>query len=400
MSDAILMPGLPAAAEPDWAEYQPSSAPNLQITPFNSQSAQPQYVIQGPDDDFIRTNETGVRLLGLLDGASAPAALQREFARRYGQQVGLEKVKSFLDLCASHGLLEAGSWPGVRAAAPAAGERGQHRLRFHRQLIGGQRLVEGLVSRRRWWFNPLTIGLALAVMAFGLVWLAISPGPISFTAPVDQLRRGGSYGLLAAIILLLSLEISLHEIAHAVACRLVGAKSGGFGIGLLWLVLPVFYTDTRDVYTVDSKYKRAAVSLAGPLMDLLLLGVISLIIWRVPDTTPLGRFALAYHPIPLSLLLLNLNPFLVRMDGYWIVIDLLEQPNLRRLTLQLAVSKLLGRFKPGLVPPGAAQWTGDKRLRTLCLIYGALTLIWTVGFIGTFVLSLTRGMLTLLGSLF
>lgn len=400
MSDAILLPGRAAAAEADWAGYQPRSLPGLQITPFNSQGAQPQYVIQGPDEGFIRTNETGVRLLGLLDGAGTPAALQLEYARRYGQRVSLEKIKSFLDLCASRGLLESGSWPGVQSVAPGAGARGPRRLRFHRQLVSGERLIEAVVGRRRWWFNRLTIGLALAVMLFGLIWLALSPSLFSFASPVEQLRHTRSLGLLAALVLLFCLEISLHEVAHAVACRLVGAKAGGFGVGLLWWVLPVFYTDTRHVYTVDSKYKRAAVSLAGPLMDLLLLGVISLVMWLAPEASPLGRFAVAYFPIPLSLVLFNMNPFLIRMDGYWIAVDLLEQPNLRQMTFRLALSRLAALVgRRGVRAPDAAQWVADRRLRTICLIYGACALLWTVVFLSTFVLSLARGILALFGAL-
>jgi hypothetical protein len=142
------------------------------------------------------------------------------------------------------------------------------------------------------------------------------------------------------------------------------------------------------------------VSLAGPLMDLLLLGVVSLVIWLAPEGTPLARFALAYFPVPLSLLLFNLNPFLIRMDGYWVAVDLLEQPNLRRMTVQLVLSKLLALAgKPAVAAPLAAQWVNNRRLRTICMVYGACALLWTVVFLGTFVISLARGILALFGAL-
>jgi putative peptide zinc metalloprotease protein len=115
--------------------------------------------------------------------------------------------------------------------------------------------------------------------------------------------------------------VIFHEFGHASACREFKVEHGGIGFGL-YMFRPVFYADVSDAWRLN-KEKRIIINLAGIFMQLLL-------------ATFLGCVFLFYNN-PLYLLLsyavltssfINLNP-LFRYDGYWVVSDLTNIPNLR-----------------------------------------------------------------------
>jgi putative peptide zinc metalloprotease protein len=124
------------------------------------------------------------------------------------------------------------------------------------------------------------------------------------------------------------------------------------------------------------------------------LGAFAVLSWLAPDGTKLARFALAYTAFPLSSLLINLNPFIIRMDGYWILTDLLEKPNLRRITRQYVREQFRKIF--GRAPDKAhlgERLPDDWRWRTVYLAYGLISFCWTFVFLFFFARSIIRGLI-------
>ena len=119
----------------------------------------------------------------------------------------------------------------------------------------------------------------------------------------------------------------LHESAHAVVCRRMGARCGRFGI-LILCGFPCPYCDVTDVWRQPSRLRRAAVMASGIYVELI-LAAMAVFVWaNVAD--PTMRFA-AFNVVLLcgvSTLLFNANP-LMRYDGYYILGDLLDSVNLR-----------------------------------------------------------------------
>jgi putative peptide zinc metalloprotease protein len=130
---------------------------------------------------------------------------------------------------------------------------------------------------------------------------------------------------LLLFIVVYFITMLLHELAHAFTVKSYGreVRRGGF---LIYYGMPGFFVETTDIWLAPRR-ARIAVSWAGPLMTLAIGGACALAVWFWPDSTLVNLWMeLAF----LSYLfgVFNLNPLLA-LDGYFILMDWLEIPNLR-----------------------------------------------------------------------
>ena len=127
-------------------------------------------------------------------------------------------------------------------------------------------------------------------------------------------------------VLLFPLMKAFHEFAHAYAVKTWGGEVHEMGITLLVLV-PVPYVDASAAWAFREKYKRIFVSAAGMIVELF-IAALALIIWTSVEPGIIKDAALSAFLIgSVSTILFNANP-LLRFDGYYILQDLIEIPNL------------------------------------------------------------------------
>jgi putative peptide zinc metalloprotease protein len=176
-------------------------------------------------------------------------------------------------------------------------------------------------------FAPVGMVAWLALMAAAVLTVASRAGDLVGGA-FSVLAPGNLFLLYAAFVVVKA----LHELGHAVATKRIGRITGSGGevhtVGLTMLVLtPVPYVDASSAWAFRSKWHRALVGAAGMYVELGLAAVAA-IVWA--NTSPGTVHALAYNVIfvaSISTLLFNGNP-LLRFDGYYILSDVLELPNL------------------------------------------------------------------------
>lgn len=159
----------------------------------------------------------------------------------------------------------------------------------------------------RWVWAAVVFGLALHVLAW------IQHGKITVTVV-----HGHSHFAAAMGVLLFS--VMMHELGHAAACSNRGVRHGPIGI-MIYTVFPALYTDVNEAWRLCSR-DRLLVDSAGLLMSFLLASAGAAMFLIAPNYPSAVLLVLND-----SLLLVNLNPFL-KMDGYWIISDLLRVPNL------------------------------------------------------------------------
>ncbi len=132
--------------------------------------------------------------------------------------------------------------------------------------------------------------------------------------------------------LLYPLVKGLHELGHAYATRVWGGAVHEMGLMLL-VFMPVPYVDSSASHRFASKRQRMVVGAAGLMVELL-LAALALLLWTLMDAGTVRDIAFNIAVIGgVSTLLFNGNP-LLRFDGYYVLSDLIEIPNLAQRSNQ------------------------------------------------------------------
>ena len=163
--------------------------------------------------------------------------------------------------------------------------------------------------------------------------------------------------------------LTLHEMAHGLTARRFGAEVREMGVMLLYF-LPCAYTDVTDAYRIPGKGARIAVSLAGSAADLLAWSLATLAAAAMSpggwQPAVAGAFIVSGG---LKTVLFNLNP-LIRLDGYYVLVDLLEMPNLGSRADAVVADRLRGWL-------GRASRSPERgRDRRILEVYGWLSRAW------------------------
>lgn len=189
------------------------------------------------------------------------------------------------------------------------------------------------------WFTRFA-GLARLIFSWPVLifWLIIvTPAAVLALQNWDALTNNLSDRVLSASNLALLWFIypvvkGVHEWAHGMAVKAWGGTVREMGLMFL-IFTPVPYVDATASYRFPSKWARAAVAAAGIFAELL-LGAIAVYVWLMVE--PGLVTAIAFNVIivaGVSTLMVNGNP-LMRYDGYFILTDLVEIPNLGQRSTQ------------------------------------------------------------------
>jgi putative peptide zinc metalloprotease protein len=187
----------------------------------------------------------------------------------------------------------------------------------------------------------------------------------------------GNLGLLYVGLVLAKL---VHEFGHAAACKRYGGEVHKMGVMLL-LFAPLPYMDATASWGFRSRFHRMLVGASGVLAEFAVAAVAALV-WA--NSAPGVINSLAYNVIfvaSVSTLLFNLNP-LMRFDGYHMLVDGLDVPNLfQRSREQL---KYLGeRFALGVKNAEPAART--RKEAWLLPTYGVVSLVYWLMLMSTII---------------
>ncbi len=136
----------------------------------------------------------------------------------------------------------------------------------------------------------------------------------------------------------------VHELGHAFTAKRFGLRVPTMGLALLVMV-PVLYTDVNKSWKLTSRRRRVAIGIAGVTAELC-CAAIAMCAWGFLPNGPARSAAfLVATSTWITTVLINLSPFM-RYDGYYVLSDWLETPNLHARAFALARwwmrEKLLG----------------------------------------------------------
>jgi putative peptide zinc metalloprotease protein len=188
-------------------------------------------------------------------------------------------------------------------------------------LFDPDNLLKRLLPFVRLLMNP--IGIALWVAA--VVWAIIEVVGKSSALGV-QTQGILAIGNLPLLYLGLVVIKSLHELGHAFAVRRFGGEVHTLGVMFL-IFSPLPYVDATAAWAFREKWKRVLVGASGMIVEIFVAACAALV-WANTGTGVLH--SLAYNMIfvaSVSTIVFNINP-LLRYDGYYMLSDLLDIPNL------------------------------------------------------------------------
>ncbi|MCA9218271.1 MAG: efflux RND transporter periplasmic adaptor subunit, partial [Planctomycetales bacterium] len=162
----------------------------------------------------------------------------------------------------------------------------------------------------------------------------------------------------------------VHEMAHGVVCKKYGGSVKETGV-MFVLFAPLAYVDVTSSWRFHSKWQRIHTAAAGMYVELLVASLAA-IVWSYTEPGLLNETAFNLVAMAsLMTLLFNANP-LMKFDGYYILSDLLEIPNLYAKGHQY-LSFLGRRYLLG-VESESFRWTGRKGF--IIRIYGIASCAW------------------------
>lgn len=347
--------------------------------------AVPRYTLKDPATDrYFQLRQADYFVFSQLNGSATLESIQSRYTSTYApQQISQEHILNFVQRLVSQGLVildrfGSGELYKDRSQKLIEGTRRQRltsllAIRF--RGVDPDRWLTTCSPLVNWCFSPLMLLISL-VLLLGAGTLAVS----EWETIARELPQAGIFlqspHLLWFLATFGTIKV-LHELAHAFACKRFGGECHELGVMLLAFT-PCLYCNVSDSWLLRSRWHRIAVAGAGIYLELFLATVCFFIwYWTVPGlihTTALYVMVIG----TVSTILLNGNP-LLRYDGYYILADLVDVPNLRARSQGL-LTNCLSQICLGVRGPDPLR--GEAHSRWGLAIYGVLSgaYVWIVVF--------------------
>jgi len=232
-------------------------------------------------------------------------------------------------------------------------------------IINPDRIIERLLPWLGWMHSlpAMLLAVVMWIVAVNCMfgrWSEFTASSQSVLAPSNWL-----YLTVAWIVLKVA-----HETSHAIACRRAGGSVRETGL-IFILLAPVAYVDVTSSLRFRSKWQRIQTAAAGMFIELT-IAALAMFVWCQSSSPELKHVLFnVIFMASLTTLLFNANP-LMRFDGYYILSDVLEIPNLAS-TSQQACQTAFRRWCLGLPTPPLRE-TGPRA--RLILLYGLAAWVW------------------------
>lgn len=206
-------------------------------------------------------------------------------------------------------------------------------LFFRVPLVRPERLLRWLVRRLAFLFSPLFWQVTGAAALVGLLLVARQWD--GFKAAWNDYSN--LPGLLLFAFVIAGVKVA-HELGHGLAATYFGCRVPTMGIAFLVLT-PVAYTDTNESWNLRERRPRLLIGAAGMLAELGLAAWAALAWGVLPDGFWRSTAFLVATTTWVKSLLINASP-VMRFDGYYLLSDFLDIPNLHSRVFALARWKL------------------------------------------------------------
>jgi putative peptide zinc metalloprotease protein len=276
------------------------------------------FVLKDPASGRIfRLPETAYFIARQLDGETAPDEIRSRVEQKFGAAVSAEELDAYLAQLRRLGLVEGAAHP-----PPSTGRVRGDLLYLRFKAFDPDGFLARLLPLFHWCFTRGFVAASMALTVF-----AIAVAAANWPEIRHEFARFANVQALVYAWLVLTLTVCAHEIAHGLACKRFGGHVREMGFMLIYLQ-PALYCNVSDAWMFPEKAKRLWVTAAGAWFDML-LWALAVMVWRITESDAALHFAALVVLATTGVrMLFNVNP-LIKLDGYYLLADALEIPNLR-----------------------------------------------------------------------
>lgn len=337
------------------------------------------HVVQDPaSNQFFRLDPISYEFVAMLDGERTVEEIWRDLMARHADASPTQpEVVQLLAQLYGSNLLAAEDSPEAEQLL----RRGRERLKnkavqkalgvmyFKIRLFNPDAILEWVEPILRPRLNRWGL-LAWAALVLAGLW-QIVPHLSRLWRGVPEAMQAANWGWLLLGYVVLK---AFHELGHGVLCKRFGGQVPEFG-ALLLVLMPSPYVDASACWAFPDKWRRIAVGAGGMIFELAIAAVAAFVWVRADEGTLVSQLAFnAILTAGISTVIFNANP-LMRFDGYYILSDLLEVPNLMQRSnkmLQHLFQKHVYRIKDARPP------THQAGERAILLAFGVLAMAYRV----------------------
>jgi putative peptide zinc metalloprotease protein len=344
------------------------------------------YVVKDPVSlRYYRFKEHERFLLDYMNGEKTLEDAQKAFEQRFRpERLTLEDLEAFTSQ-----LLQAGL---AQNETPNAGKQLFDRFKKRRKnqilqylmnimyikipVFDPDRLLAKMMKPFAFMFTTWFLVVSIAYMLAAALLVATHWN--SFQSKLPAYHEFFNFKTIAYMWIALGAVKIIHEFGHGLSCKAFGGEV--HEMGFLFLVFsPCLYCNVSDAWTLPNKWHRILISAAGIYVELIIAATSTFIWWNTPAGSFINNLCMSLMVVcSVSTFIFNANP-LMRFDGYYVMADWLEIPNLREKSNKflgdLAKEYLLGME----VPP--AQYMERSR-QILFISYAVISWVyrWAITF--------------------
>jgi putative peptide zinc metalloprotease protein len=329
----ILMDNRPAKLRDD-----------LIIQEVVNQDGSKHYVIKDPvTNAFFKIGEPEYFIISCFDGINTVSQIAASFKEKFNIDLEKSEISAFAGQMEQQCFLDNELTRRELLKKQKEADENKPKSLLERVIyikvkaINPSKLFDRLIGHIGFFFSKKYILGASLLILFSFLIMLYNMGRITDDI-LNMINIEGAILLYIAVLFV----VILHEFAHGLTCRHFGGNVQEIGF-LLMYFQPAFYCNVSDAWLFPEKRKRLWVSFSGGFFQMFIWAV-AVIIWRITQSGIfINKFALAVMSFSGIASLFNFNP-LMRFDGYYMLSDYVEIPNLRRKARDFWLNSLKAFF--------------------------------------------------------
>jgi putative peptide zinc metalloprotease protein len=332
---------------------------------------------------YYRFNQQEYFVFERLNGRETLEDIRKEFEKRFApDRLTLEDLEGFARQLVTAGLVQHESPNAARELFEK--RRKQRRtkrlatitniLYIKLPVFDPDRLLRRMIKPLWWVFTHTFLWLSVLLMISAGLFVLVHYK--TFYEKLPAYHEFFAFRTMLYMWIALGVVKVIHEFGHGTSCKAFGGESHEMGF-LFMCFSPALYCNVTDSWTVADKWKRITISFAGIWVELIIASLATFVWWYTPHWPFVNNVSMCLMVLcSVSTFVFNANP-LMRFDGYYILADWLEVPNLRERSNRF-LSNLVQERALGIEVQPEAYMAPNRKVLFVAYAIGSFLYRWFV----------------------